>query len=270
MSATAALFREQEPAAGYPVVQVQGLRFRYPDGVVVFDGVDLEVRAGELVCVLGPSGCGKTTLLKIVAGLLDGYEGQVTVLGRPVAAPRPDVAVVFQHFGLLPWKTVYENVAFGLRIRGLKGATIDGRVRHFIRLVGLEGFEHAYPYQLSGGMQQRVGLARALALQPALLLMDEPFGALDAQTREALQEELLRILSTQSPTVLFITHSIDEAIVLGHRILVLSRRPARVQRELSVPFGQQRNPTEVRASPEYAKLRQHLWELLREGAVERA
>jgi len=179
------------------------------------------------------------------------------------------VATVFQHFGLLPWKTVYDNAAFGLAMVGAPRAVIQERVGHYLSLVGLDGFQRHYPYQLSGGMQQRVGLVRALALNPSVLLMDEPFAALDAQTREVLQEELLRLMQRpdERKTVVFITHSIDEAILLGDRIAVLSSRPGRVREMLDVPFARPRDVSAVRADPRFAELREHIWSELRPEAA---
>jgi NitT/TauT family transport system ATP-binding protein len=173
--------------------------------------------------------------------------------------------MVFQQFGLLPWKTVYDNAAFGLAMAGAPSATIRERVQHYLDLVGLVGFERHYPYQLSGGMQQRVGLARALVLNPRTLLMDEPFASLDAQTREILQEELLKLMARpdERKTVLFITHSIDEALLLGDHIAVLTARPGRVRDYIEVPFGRPREATAVRADPHYAELREHIWDQLR-------
>jgi NitT/TauT family transport system ATP-binding protein len=191
--------------------------------------------------------------------------GRLLVHGSPVSGPPEGVAVVFQHFGLLPWKTVYDNAAFGLAMAGTPPKTIRERVAHYLDLVGLSGFERHYPYQLSGGMQQRVGLARALVLNPRILLMDEPFAALDAQTREVLQEELLRIMerADERKTVLFITHSIDEALLLGDSVAVLSARPGRVRELIELPFGRPRDPASVRADPYYAELREHIWDELR-------
>src|SRR6188508_3461361 len=198
------------------------------DGAVVaFRALDLVVREKEILCIVGPSGCGKTTFLRCIAGLTDITGGALTVGGTPVTGPPQGVAMVFQHFGLLPWKTVYDNAAFGLAMAHAPAAHIKERVGHYLDLVGLKGFETHYPYQLSGGMQQRVGLVRALAIDPQIMLMDEPIVALDAQTREVLQEELLRIMQDERKTMVFITHSIDEAILLGDRIAVMSARAGR-------------------------------------------
>ena len=216
-----------------------------------------------MVCLLGPSGCGKTTLLRAVDGLIVPDDGEVTIGGRRVTGPRPDVAMVFQQFGLFPWKRLRQNVAYGLELRGRPRAEIERAVAHYTRLVGLAGFEQAYPYQLSGGMQQRAGLARALAVNPSILLMDEPFGSLDAQTRETLQEELSRILAREPKTVLFVTHSIDEAIFLGDRVVVMSSRPGRVREILTVGLPRPRDLNQVRADAHAITLRAHIWEELR-------
>jgi len=234
------------------------------DGAVVaFQDLDLEVRGNESLCVVGPSGCGKTTLLRCLAGLIPPSEGAVYLDEQPVRTPSANVAMVFQHFGLFPWKTVFENVAYGLKLRGVPRAQWPGLVQPYLELVGLSGAEAMYPYQLSGGMQQRAGLARALVLNPDVLLMDEPFGSLDAQTRELLQEELARILEREQRTMVFITHSIDEAIVLGDRIVVMSTRPGRIREILDVDLPRPRDLQATRRSQRYLELRQHIWAELR-------
>jgi NitT/TauT family transport system ATP-binding protein len=237
--------------------------------VVAFQGLTLSVPEHDVLCIVGPSGCGKTTFLRCVAGLTELSTGRMLVYGQPVLGPPEGVAMVFQHFGLLPWKTVYENTAFGLAMAGAPKATIRARVEHYLDLVGLVGFEHHYPYQLSGGMQQRVGLARAMVLSPRVLLMDEPFAALDAQTREVLQEELLRLMARpdERKTMLFITHSIDEALLLGDRVAVLTARPGHLRELIEVPFGRPRDAAAVRADPRYAALREHIWDQLRPEVV---
>jgi NitT/TauT family transport system ATP-binding protein len=235
------------------------------DGTVVaFRQLTLEVRRQEILCIVGPSGCGKTTFLRCIAGLTDLSGGELLVGGTRVAGPPEGVAMVFQHFGLLPWKTVYDNAAFGLAMAGVARAQIQARVAHYLELVGLTGFERHYPYQLSGGMQQRVGLVRALAMNPSILLMDEPFAALDAQTREILQEELLALMERpdERKTMVFITHSIDEAILLGDRIAVMSARPGRIKEVLDMPFGWPRHADAVRSDPRFAELRLHIWHQL--------
>jgi len=235
--------------------------------VVAFRNVELNVRSNEVLCIVGPSGCGKTTLLRCIGGLLAPSSGQVLIDGQVVSSPCPGVAIVFQHFGLLPWKTVVDNVAFGLKIAGASRQQLAERVEHYIHLVGLTGFENQYPYQLSGGMQQRVGLARALATDPEILLMDEPFASVDAQTREVLQEELLHLHERERKTMVFITHSIDEALVLGDRVAVMATRPGRVKEVLTVNFARPRNPAAVRAEPRYMEMRNYIWEELRPSVV---
>jgi NitT/TauT family transport system ATP-binding protein len=236
------------------------------DGAVVaFHQLGLTVERNEILCVVGPSGCGKTTFLRCIAGLIELSDGRILVHGVPVAGRPPDgVAMVFQHFGLLPWKTVYDNAAFGLKVAGVSRAEVKERVAHYLNLVGLNGFEQHYPYQLSGGMQQRVGLVRALAMNPSVLLMDEPFAALDAQTREVLQEELLALMerADERKTMVFITHSIDEALILGDRIAVMTARPGRIKEVLDMPFGRPREVDAMRADPRFAELRQHIWRQL--------
>lgn len=235
--------------------------------VVAFRNVELNVRSNEVLCIVGPSGCGKTTLLRCIGGLLTPSSGEVLIDGEPIRAPREGVAIVFQHFGLLPWKTVVDNVAFGLRIARLPRQRVAEKVEHYIHLVGLGGFENHYPYQLSGGMQQRVGLARALAIDPEILLMDEPFASVDAQTREVLQEELLQLHDRERKTMIFITHSIDEAIILGDRVAVMASRPGRVKEVLQVNFPRPRDPAAIRAQPRYTEIRNHIWEELRPSVV---
>ena len=230
----------------------------------VFSELGLSVRDRETVCVLGPSGCGKTTLLRAMHGLLSLDGGRILIDGTPVRGPRRNVAMVFQHFGLMPWKRVRANVAYGLELAGAAQPTIAERVRRYIDLVGLVGFERAFPHELSGGMQQRVGLARALAMEPDILLMDEPFGSLDAQTREIMQDELLRIYQQDPRTMVFITHSIEEAIALGDRVVVLTARPARVRETLVVDIPRPRTVAGVIAHPRFLELRDHCWRLLRE------
>src|SRR6476620_6892872 len=209
---------------GAEAIVARNVSKMFLDGAVVaFRALNLEVRDKEILCIVGPSGCGKTTFLRCIAGLTDLTGGELAVARREVAGPPQGVAMVFQHFGLLPWKTVYDNAAFGLAMAHAPAAHIKERVGHYLDLVGLSGFEQHYPYQLSGGMQQRVGLVRALAMNPSVLLTDEPFAALDAQTREILQEELLQLMERpeERKTMVFITHSIDEAILLGDRIAVM-------------------------------------------------
>jgi NitT/TauT family transport system ATP-binding protein len=253
-----------EPANGAAIAAENASKIFLDGTVVAFSQLSLAVRHQEILCIVGPSGCGKTTLLRCIAGLTDLSGGKLMVHGKPVAGPPEGVAMVFQHFGLLPWKTVHENAGFGLAMAGAPSATIRERVAHYLDLVGLTGFERHYPYQLSGGMQQRVGLVRALAINPTILLMDEPFAALDAQTREILQEELLQIMDTpnERKTMAFITHSIDEAILLCDRVAVMTARPGRIKEMIDMPFGRPRDVEAVRADPRFAELRAHIWRQL--------
>jgi NitT/TauT family transport system ATP-binding protein len=252
-------------AAGADAIVAESASKVFLDGTVVaFHQLNLAVRQQEILCIVGPSGCGKTTLLRCIAGLTDLSGGRLLVHDRPVVGPPAGVAMVFQHFGLLPWKTVYENAAFGLAMARTPSATIKERVAHYLDVVGLTGFERHYPYQLSGGMQQRVGLVRALAINPSILLMDEPFAALDAQTREILQEELLQLMerADERKTMVFITHSIDEAILLGDRVAVMTARPGRIKEMIEMPFGSERDVDAVRMDPRFAELRTHIWRQL--------
>jgi len=230
----------------------------------VLRGCDFSVRAGEFVSVVGPSGCGKTTLLNMAAGFAEPDNGEVLVDGEAVHGPSPDRGVVFQQYAVFPWLTVRKNIAFGLGLRAnrSKRGSREETVRRYIELMGLEGFEDAYPKELSGGMRQRVAIARAYATDPRLMLMDEPFAALDAQTREYMQELLGEIQLREQRTVLFITHSVEEAIFLSHRIVVLSTRPSRVREIVDVPLPFPRT-AEVRFATEFVELRRHLEQLLR-------
>jgi NitT/TauT family transport system ATP-binding protein len=248
-------------------VTVSHLTKTYNSGkVVALEDISFEVQPYESLCILGPSGCGKTTLLRLLDCLIPRDGGEILLEGEPVIAPRPDVAMVFQHFGLFPWKNLEENIAYGLALRGRAKPDVETIIKRYIRLVGLQGFEKSYPYQLSGGMQQRAGLARALAVNPSLLLMDEPFGSLDAQTRETLQEELSRILEQERTTMLFVTHSIDEAIYLGDRILLMTPRPGRIREILSVKIPRPRDISQVRADSQAVRLRAYIWDRLKQDA----
>jgi NitT/TauT family transport system ATP-binding protein len=229
-------------------------------GVVpVLDGIDLSVAPHEFVAVLGPSGCGKTTLLRIVAGLTPCDSGEVVVNDRPVVGPGPDRAMVFQDFALLPWATVIDNVAFGLELRGVDRRDRTERAARLIDAIGLQGFSNHYPHQLSGGMQQRVGLARALAIEPQILLLDEPFGSLDSLTRRLLQEDLLALHFTTRKTVLLVTHSVDEAARLGDRVVILSARPARVLDVVETGLPRPRLE-HIGTDPRFVELKEHLWD----------
>jgi NitT/TauT family transport system ATP-binding protein len=220
----------------------------------------------EFLAIIGPSGCGKSTFLRIIDGLIPPDSGSVYLAGKEVTGPGKGRGMVFQGFDLFPWRTTLKNVEFGLELLGVPKAERTERSRYFIDLVGLRGFENAYPHQLSGGMQQRVGIARALAVDPEILLMDEPFGSLDVQTRDLLQDELARILERDKKTVLFVTHGIEEAIYLADRILVLSSRPAKIQMTIEVPFARPRTDA-VKAHPEFLAIRQRIWELLKTSAT---
>jgi NitT/TauT family transport system ATP-binding protein len=229
--------------------------------------VTMTWRQGGAYALLGPSGCGKTTLLRCIDGLLPFDSGDVMVGDQRVTEPIAGVAMVFQHFGLFPWKTVYENVAYGLRMAGASKADVERKVPEFIKLVGLAGFEKAFPYQMSGGMQQRCGLARALAVEPNVLLMDEPFAAVDAQTREILQFELLRIWDERPTAMIFVTHSIEEAVLLGHRVIVLKGRPSSIHETITIDLPQPRTRDTLRL-PRFAELREQVWgTLMREARV---
>ena len=238
-----------------------------PELMVALDRVNATVRKGELVTLLGPSGCGKTTLLRLTAGLLTADEGCITIEGVPVSEPRKDACTVFQNFGLLPWRTVMGNVEFPLEIDGVPVSERRGQASHFIDLVGLGDFAEHYPHELSGGMQQRVGIARALMRKPILIFMDEPFGALDAQTREQLQEDFLKIWSRTRATVIFVTHSIDEALLLSDRIFVFSTGPGRVRTIVESPLAAERVDSDIRKHPDFATYRAELRQMLRSDAT---
>ncbi|AYD04473.1 ABC transporter ATP-binding protein [Neorhizobium sp. NCHU2750] len=223
----------------------------------------LEVEDGEFVALLGPSGCGKSTLLQIINGLVPADTGKILLNGEDITGKTGfGRGMVFQGADLFPWRTALENVAFGLEIMGVPKAERIERARHYLQLVGLKDFENSWPHQLSGGMQQRVGIARAFCIQPSLLMMDEPFGALDVQTRDILQDELVRIWEAERKMVLFVTHGIEEALYLADRILVFSKRPARVLKEIRVPFARPRHD-DMKLSPEFLELRREIAELLR-------
>jgi NitT/TauT family transport system ATP-binding protein len=251
---------ERTSSGASPRITVTGIGMRYGD-LEVFRNVNMTVGSREIVAVVGPSGCGKTTLLRCLDGLIPVSAGKIEVEGREITAPWPGAAMVFQHFGLFPWRTVYGNVAYGLKLAGAAPAEIKARVPRFIDLVGLTGFEQAYPYQLSGGMQQRCGLARALAIEPDVLLMDEPFGAIDAQTREILQFELLRIWGLRPTSMVFVTHSIDEAVLMGDRVVVLKGRPSTVAENIAVDLPRPRTRATL-GSPRFAEMREHVWSTL--------
>jgi NitT/TauT family transport system ATP-binding protein len=229
-----------------------------PDSLKVLSDINLGIAKGEFVCLLGSSGCGKTTLLRVIAGLIKADTGEIIIEDRPVEQPRRNLCMVFQNFGLLPWRTVEDNVMFPLELDHMPKAERLERANRFLELVGLGGFEKHYPHEISGGMQQRVGIARALVRGPAVLLMDEPFAALDAQTREVLQEDFLKIWRELGTTVVFVTHSIDEALVLADRIVVMTTRPGRVREIIESPFASLRLEGDIRGHAEFSKYRQHI------------
>ena len=239
--------------------------------IVAVGGVTLEVSDREFVAIVGPSGCGKTTCLRMAAGLEKPTRGTVSVGGVPVTAPGPDRTVVFQQFALFPWKTVTQNIEFGLRSLNIDAKTRAERVKHYIEFMGLAGYEQGYPHQLSGGMQQRVAIARAYVLDPKVLLMDEPFGALDAQTRVVMQEELVRLARKHPRTVLFITHAVEEAVYLADRVVVMTRRPGLIKEIVDIKSIRERERwdqveriEDVMDQPSFVGMRSHIWRLLRE------
>jgi len=229
---------------------------RKDDSLEVLQGIELSVSPGEFVCLLGPSGCGKSTLLNILAGFDTQSAGSVEIDGQPVTGPDPRRVFVFQEYGIFPWASVWDNVALGLRKK--PSDELHRIVAHYIDLVGLKGFERAYPSELSGGMRQRVAVARALAVKPDIIFMDEPLGALDSLTRLQLRAELLRIWQEEKPTILFVTHDVDEALQLGERIVVMTPRPGRIAEIVTVPF---KHPRDFGA-PEYGQFKNRLFELL--------
>lgn len=264
-----------EPSRSAKALEVVGLSktFRWKkkgvdQELLAIDSLDLTISKGEFVTVIGPSGCGKTTLLRIVAGLIGYDSGEVRINGEVVTGPGQDRAVVFQSFGLFPWKTVLANTMLPLTVRSdVSREEAEESARHNLKKVGLTGFEDAHPHQLSGGMQQRVGLARALTADPDILLMDEPFGSIDAQTRLVMQEELLRIWSETRKTVMFVTHDLDEAVMLADRVAVLSPGPGKVQDELIVDLPRPRWEYDLRAHPRFAEIRATVWDLIRQDTV---
>ena len=242
-------------------VTVAYQRSRERDTLVALEGLNLEVEAGEFLIIVGPSGCGKSTFLNVAAGLMAPASGEMLVEGKPVRGPGPERAVVFQDYALLPWRTVVGNIRFGLEMQRRVDPSTAEKVARYVEMVGLAGFENAYPRELSGGMRQRVGLARALVTEPRILLMDEPLAAVDAMTREEMQIELSRIVAETGQAVVFITHSVDEAITLGDRIVVITSRPGRVKEILPVRIPKPRG-RDIRHLDEYVELRDRIWSLL--------
>lgn len=241
------------------------LTFRPPNRgpVRALHGFDIDVQEGEFLSIVGPSGCGKSTFLNVVLGLIKPDSGDLRMRGRPIAGPGTDRAMVFQEFGLLPWRTVQNNVELGLELKGVPTATRRTVSQGLIEMVGLSGFEGHYPHELSGGMKQRVGLARALATDPDVLLMDEPFAALDAQTRDIMQAELLRIWHEARKTVLFVTHQIEEAVYLSDRVMVMTKRPGHAKRTFAIDLPRPRD-YEMRVTPEFNELKLEIWNALKD------
>jgi len=267
-------------AAGAPQIGLRfediSVRYRGHRGaadLLALDRISLAVGTGEFLVIVGPSGCGKSTLLAIAGGLDAPSTGRVLLDGAPVDRPGPDKAIVFQNFSLFPWKTVVENIAFGLQLNGVAADERRRRIEYYLPIIGLQGFERHYPRQLSGGMQQRVAIARSLVLRPRLLLMDEPFAALDAQSRTVMQEELVRVWSEHKPTVVFVTHSVEEAVFLADRIAVMTRRPGRIKELIDVRGAA--GARHWRAEPldqvmrraDFQDLRARVWDLIRDEIV---
>jgi NitT/TauT family transport system ATP-binding protein len=232
--------------------------------VTALDGIDLEVRDGEFLVIVGPSGCGKSTLLDLLGGLATPTAGRILVDGREITGPGLDRGVVFQQYALLPWRTAQGNVEFGLEAKNVPRRERAARAREYLELVGLSGFHDRYPHELSGGMKQRVAIARSLGFDPQVLLMDEPFAALDAQTRDGLQDELLRIWERTGKTVVFITHGIEEAVYLGQRVAVMTSRPGRIKQVVDIPITARSATADLRSDPEFARYRHEIWSLLRD------
>src|SRR5262247_642806 len=258
--------RAAAPAAAILTVDNITKRFETPEGVVTaVDGVSLSVAPGEFLGVIGPSGCGKSTLFNIIGGLLDGYDGTVKVAGDLVRGPHPAIGMIFQEESTFPWRTVLDNVAFPLEIAGIAKRERHERAQHFVSLVGLDGFERRYPAELSGGMRQRVSMARTLAAQPKILLMDEPFAALDEQTRLLLGDKVLQIQQQLKQTTLLITHNITEAVQLSDRILVMTYRPGKVKRIVDIKLPRPRS-SEIVSSEAFGRYVAQIWNDLREEA----
>ncbi|WP_219848934.1 ABC transporter ATP-binding protein [Pseudomonas poae] len=240
-----------------PIIELEGVSKRYGD-MLALDNVSLRIEKGEFVVIVGASGCGKSTTLNMIAGFDHPSEGLVKVEGRQVTEVSPNTGMVFQQYALFPWLSVIDNIAYGLKMKGMKKAERRAIAQQFVDMVGLKGFENAYPKQLSGGMKQRVTIARVLANDPAVMLFDEPFAALDAMTRQVLQEELVRIYEQSGKTIVFITHSIDEALMLSSRILIMSARPGKVAQDIVNDLPHPRN-ADVQLSEQYLAMKQKIW-----------
>jgi NitT/TauT family transport system ATP-binding protein len=246
-----------------PIVQVRNIKKVYPGGVEALSDISLDFPEGKLTTLLGPSGCGKTTLLKIIAGLLQPSSGEVLVDGHPITGPGPERAFVFQDFALMPWATVIRNAAFGLELAGVNRSEREAVAEKYLNTVGLKGFENKYPHELSGGMRQRVGLARALAVNAKVLLMDEPFSAVDEQTRRKFQEDMIGLVKNEKKTFIFVTHSIEEAVYVSDRIVLLHRRPSRVSQIIEPQISRNLDPEMIRRQPEYLDAVENIWQSLK-------
>ncbi len=244
-------------------IRVSGVTMHYGGGVTALDRVDLDVRAGEFVSIVGPSGCGKSTLLYLLGGFLRPGAGTLSVDGRPVTGPGIDRGIVFQEYALFPWLSVFDNIAFGLREKGVPAAERTAIVERYVATIGLEGFERRFPRELSGGMRQRVALARTFAYEPDILLLDEPFGALDSQTREAMQDELLRLWRHSGKTVLMVTHDVAEAVYLSDRVCIMSQRPGRVVETFDAALPHAEGREAVMLSERYRGLHDAVWMAVR-------
>ncbi|MGO4714110.1 ABC transporter ATP-binding protein [Bradyrhizobium sp. 2TAF24] len=238
-----------------------------PRRFTALDDITLDVHPGEFLAIVGPSGCGKSTLLDLLGGLTTPSSGRILLDGKPITGPARDRGIVFQQYALFPWRTAIQNVEFGLEVAGLSAVERRARAQHYLDLVNLAAFANRYPHELSGGMKQRVAIARSLAYDPEVLLMDEPFAALDAQTREQLQAELLRIWRATGKTIVFITHGIDEAIVLGQRVAVMTARPGRIKQIIDIPETLRGDSDDVRALPLFGEVRHQVWTLLRDEVL---
>ncbi len=252
-----------------PKVSVRNLCKVYEgrSNTVVLNGIDLDIQPEEFVCIVGPSGCGKTTFIRIIDGLVRATSGEVCINGSGVSEPGYDRAFVFQTDSLYPWRTVLDNIAFGLEIQGVPRSERHPKARVLVKMVGLTGFESHYPHELSGGMRQRVNLARALAVDPEIILMDEPFASLDAQTREVMQKELLKVWAGKKKTVIFITHQIDEAVYLADRVIVFSARPATIKADIPVAIPRPRDLA-VKRTPQFLEYIGQIWNLIEADILE--
>jgi NitT/TauT family transport system ATP-binding protein len=255
-----------------PKLRLENVTKRFPirgqkSSFTAVEDISIDLAAGEFLVLVGPSGCGKSTLLDLLGGLSTPSSGRILLDGNPITGPGLDRGIVFQQYALLPWRTARKNIEFGLEAKGLSAAVRRERADHYLELVGLQSFADRFPHELSGGMKQRVAIARSLAFDPEVLLMDEPFAALDAQTRESLQDELLRIWKATGKTILFITHGIDEAIYLGQRVAVLTSRPGRIKKIVAVEID--RSAEDIRSDAGFRAQRHHIWSLLHDE-VERA